>query len=78
MRFCSKPGCAHTGTVVLSYEYAAGRVILEDLGDEAVSPHVYVLCESCAGRLTPPRGWVVEDQRAAALFLTEIPDSLAG
>lgn len=74
MNLCSKPRCTRTGSVVLAYDYANRRAVLEDpvLGEQ--SPHVYVLCGLCAERLTPPRGWTLEDRRARPpLFVDEAP-----
>lgn len=60
---CSKPGCVGQGTAILGYDYAERSAVLADaLGD--ISPHVYVLCSGCAGKLRAPRGWVLDDQRS--------------
>lgn len=70
MNLCSKPGCAHPGGAVLAYDYAARRAVLDDPPGHEVSPHLYVLCMRCAEKLTPPRGWVLDDRRATPpLFL---------
>ena len=70
MNPCSKPGCANPGAAVLGYDYAARRAMLDDPGEADVSPHAYVLCTRCAEKLTPPRGWTLDDNRAAPpLFL---------
>jgi len=67
---CSKPGCARVGAALLGYDYAARRAMLQDAPSGEPSPHLYVLCAPCAGRLTPPKGWVLDDLRAApALFV---------
>jgi hypothetical protein len=72
---CSKPGCGHPGAAVLSYDYADRRAMLDDPPERDVSPHVYALCARCAERLTPPRGWVLEDRRAAPpLFLDRVKE----
>jgi hypothetical protein len=66
---CSKPGCGNPGAAVLGYDYADRRATLDDPSVE-VSPHAYVLCTRCAERLTPPRGWILDDLRAEPpLFL---------
>lgn len=66
---CSKPGCGNPGAAVLDYDYADRRAVLDDPTPE-VSPHSYVLCTRCAEKLTPPRGWVLDDLRAEPpLFL---------
>lgn len=67
---CSKPGCANPGAALLGYDYADRRAVLDDPPDGEISPHVYVLCTKCAEKLTPPRGWVLDDNRAEPpLFL---------
>jgi hypothetical protein len=67
---CSKPGCANPGAAILGYDYADRRAVLEDPSNGDVSPHAYVLCTRCAEKLTPPRGWVLDDHRAEPpLFL---------
>ncbi|MFN2586504.1 MAG: DUF3499 family protein [Actinomycetota bacterium] len=74
MNLCSKPGCASPGAAVLGYDYADRRAVLDDPPPE-ISPHAYVLCNRCAGKLTPPRGWVLDDLRAAPpLFLDRVAD----
>lgn len=70
MNTCSKPGCANPGAAILGYDYAERRAVLDDPPDGDVSPHAYVLCTRCAEKLTPPRGWVLDDNRAEPpLFL---------
>lgn len=67
---CSKPGCANPGAALLGYDYADRRAVLDDPPDGEISPHAYVLCTKCAEKLTPPRGWVLDDNRAEPpLFL---------
>jgi hypothetical protein len=51
------------GGVVLAYDYASKRATLEDPLHGELSPHLYLLCLSCANKLTPPRGWELIDQR---------------
>lgn len=78
MNLCTKPSCARPGAVVLAYDYAARKAVLEDAPQGQLSPHVYVLCIKCAERLRPPRGWELEDKREEpALFLEKMP-RLAG
>ena len=74
MNSCSKPGCANPGAAVLGYDYSDRRAMLEDPGGD-ISPHAYVLCTRCAEKLTPPRGWVLDDNRAEPpLFLDRIKE----
>lgn len=76
MTHCSKPGCAHIASVVLSYDYGAQKVILEDATGGDISPHNYAMCLRCAEKLTPPRGWFVDDRRVAVpLFASERVES---
>ena len=63
MRLCSKPGCAGPAVVVLGYNYAEKRALLEDAEGSEVGSHLYALCAGCADRLSPPRGWILEDHR---------------
>ena len=75
MTHCAKPGCTHIASVVLSYDYGAQKVVLEDATGGDISPHAYAMCLRCAEKLTPPRGWVVDDQRLAVpLFASERPE----
>jgi hypothetical protein len=65
MPICSKPGCTRAGAAVLGYDYAERLALLQDPPTTGQpSPHVYVLCISCAERLRPPQGWVLEDSRS--------------
>lgn len=78
MNTCSKPGCANPGAAILGYDYAERRAVLDDPPDGDVSPHAYVLCTRCAEKLTPPRGWVLDDNRAAPpLFLDRAKERAA-
>lgn len=77
MNTCSKPGCARAGAAVLGYEYDARRAVLEDPPETGqVAPHLYVLCNPCAERLTPPYGWVLDDARTAPPLFVAGPRSL--
>lgn len=49
----------------LSYAYADGLVVLEDLAAEA-HPMVHDLCGAHAEGLRVPRGWELRDERSAA------------
>lgn len=73
MNPCSKPGCGNPGAAILGYDYADRRAVLEDPSEVEVSPHAYVLCTRCAEKLTPPRGWTLDDNRAEPpLFLDRV------
>lgn len=70
MNLCTKPSCARPGAVVLSYDYATKKAILDDPDHGELSPHVYVLCNRCAEKLRPPNGWELQDLRSEPpLFL---------
>ena len=71
MSQCSKPGCTRQSAVVLAYDYGARKVLLHDLPPGTLSPHVYAMCDPCAERLTPPRGWYVEDLRTGPPLYTD-------
>ena len=72
MNLCSKPRCARPGGAVLAFDYASRRAILQDPVSGELSPHLYSICNACAERLTPPRGWTLEDRRSeTVLFLDE-------
>jgi hypothetical protein len=69
---CSKPRCARPGGAVLAFDYASRRAIVQDPVSGELSPHLYSICNACAERLTPPRGWTLEDRRCeTVLFLDE-------
>ncbi len=75
MNTCSKPGCGNPGAAVLGYDYSDRRAVLDDPPQGEVSPHAYVLCTRCAEKLTTPRGWVLDDNRAEPpLFLDRAKD----
>lgn len=79
MNSCSKPGCGNPGAALLGYDYADRRAVLDDPPDGEISPHAYVLCHRCAEKLTPPRGWVLDDNRAEPpLFLDRIAKERRG
>lgn len=71
MTQCSKPACTSPAAVVLSYDYATSTAVLSDPAPGGVDPHLYGMCATCADKLTPPLGWVLEDKREEPpLFLT--------
>jgi hypothetical protein len=77
MSQCSKPACSGQSSVVLAYDYSARKVLLLDLNAGQLSPHVYGICDPCAERLTPPRGWYVEDLRTGpSIYFEEEQASL--
>lgn len=62
-RSCARPGCADIAVATLSYAYAEGLVVLDDLALEA-HPMVHDLCARHAGGLRVPLGWELRDDRA--------------
>ncbi|HWL64847.1 MAG TPA: DUF3499 family protein [Actinomycetota bacterium] len=71
MTLCSKPRCARPGSVALAYDYATRRAVLDDPPGGQMPPHLYALCDACAGVLSPPRGWTLEDHRGRILDLAQ-------
>ena len=47
----------------MSFNYDARMVWLDDLTAPVAPGAQYALCESHAGRLTPPVGWTLVDRR---------------
>ncbi len=73
MNLCAKPGCTAPGSAVLGYNYSVRRAVLDDPPPGEISPHLYVLCARCAEKLTPPKGWFLDDRRARPpLFLERL------
>ncbi|MGH2736617.1 MAG: DUF3499 family protein [Actinomycetota bacterium] len=64
VKSCSKPGCRRPAAVLLVYDYGSRLASLEDAPDGETSPHFYAMCHPCADRLTPPRGWLLDDRRS--------------
>jgi hypothetical protein len=74
MNLCSKPSCTRPGAVVLAYDYAERKAVLDDPATGQLSPHVYILCTKCAENLRPPKGWELEDRRSEPpLFVERVP-----
>ena len=71
-RTCARPGCGNDAVATLSYAYADGLVVLEDLAPEA-HPMVHDLCRLHAEGLRVPLGWELRDERRAEVDLRE-PD----
>ena len=76
MNLCTKPSCARPGAVVLSYDYASRRALLDDPVRGELSPHVYVLCTRCAEKLSPPKGWELQDRRSEPPLFLDRPDEM--
>lgn len=62
----------------MTFDYDARLAFLDDPADEQVSPHAYVLCISCADRLDPPRGWLLDDRRSEPPLFVPREDAEVG
>jgi hypothetical protein len=71
MNLCSKPSCTRPGAVVLAYDYAERKAVLDDPASGQLSPHVYIMCTKCAEKLEPPKGWELEDRRSEPPLFVE-------
>jgi Protein of unknown function (DUF3499) len=63
-RQCARPGCSTTASATLAYDYEQRTSWLVPLSDER-HPMAYDLCDVHADTLTVPRGWRLDDRRAA-------------
>jgi hypothetical protein len=51
----------------MSFDYSQRSVWIDAL-ERVHQPSNYDLCAPCAEKMTPPRGWVLTDQRTRPLF----------
>lgn len=58
--------CGAPAGIVMAFAYAARLIWLEDITGPVVPGAGYALCETHAGRLTPPVGWTLLDRRGPA------------
>jgi hypothetical protein len=58
----------------MTYEYAASSIWLVDLPSGSDGHGGYAMCERHAGRLRPPVGWRLHDDREIALTLFSLID----
>ena len=65
MRSCAKMRCGNEPMATISLVYTERQVVVTDLIPER-DPNLLDLCDEHVGRMTPPVGWVVRDERAAA------------
>ena len=72
-RSCARPGCGNDAVATLSYAYAEGLVVLEDLAPEA-HPMVHDLCRLHAEGLRVPLGWELRDERGTEVDLRQADD----
>lgn len=75
-RQCARPGCNHSASATLTYDYRGQAAWLERLAAEA-HPMTHDLCEAHAERLSVPRGWRLEDRRVVAPLVPRVQTQLA-
>ncbi|HEX9123595.1 MAG TPA: DUF3499 family protein [Actinomycetota bacterium] len=66
MRVCAKMRCSREAVATIGLSYEAKVVVVGDLSREP-NPNLLDLCSEHVERLTPPIGWRMRDERAAAL-----------
>lgn len=59
---------------MLGYNYADRLATLQDAPEGESSPHLYALCVRCADKLTPPKGWLLEDMRSNPVLFIPTPE----
>ncbi len=62
MRNCAKTRCGSEAVTTLSLRYDVREVLIRNLTPEH-DPNFLDLCSEHAEGLTPPRGWLVRDER---------------
>jgi hypothetical protein len=75
MRGCAKNGCEEVASASIGLRYEQRIVVVGDLQIRH-DPNLLELCTVHADRMTPPRGWVTEDRRAAVVSVPESPVAL--
>ena len=65
MRMCAKMRCNTEAAATVGVSYGDRVVLIGDLSP-APDPNLLDLCSAHAGRLTPPVGWRLQDERVAA------------
>jgi hypothetical protein len=65
MRTCAKMRCGQPPVATVALAYTERTVVVSDLLPER-DPNLLDLCDEHVARMTPPVGWVVVDERAAA------------
>ena len=66
-RMCARPGCDRGAVSSMTYDYGQRSVWITELSPEP-HPALYDLCDPCAAKTAPPRGWVLTDDRERPLF----------
>jgi hypothetical protein len=62
MRTCAKIRCAAEAVATIGLSYEQRTVVVGALVADP-NPNLLDLCADHVGRLTPPRGWLVRDER---------------
>jgi hypothetical protein len=65
MRTCAKMRCGQPPVATVALAYTERTVVVSELLPER-DPNLLDLCDEHVARMTPPVGWVVVDERAAA------------
>jgi uncharacterized protein DUF3499 len=65
MRTCAKMRCGQPPVATVALAYTERTVVVSVLLPER-DPNLLDLCDEHVARMTPPVGWVVIDERAAA------------
>jgi hypothetical protein len=65
MRTCAKMRCGQQPVATVALAYTERTVVISDLIPER-DPNLLDLCDEHVARMTPPVGWIVVDERAAA------------
>jgi hypothetical protein len=65
MRTCAKMRCGQLPVATVALAYTERTVVISDLLPDR-DPNLLDLCDEHVGRMTPPVGWVVVDERTAA------------
>jgi hypothetical protein len=63
MRVCAKIRCAAEAIATIGLSYEQRTVVVGPLVADP-NPNLLDLCADHVARLTPPRGWLVRDERA--------------
>lgn len=66
MRRCARMSCPAEPVATIALRYADRRVVIRELRPER-DPRLLDLCARHVARMTPPVGWLVDDERGAAL-----------
>ena len=66
--------CSQPANAWMTFEYSASNISLFDLPTDSDGHGGYAMCERHAGRLTPPVGWRLHDNREIAMTLFSLID----